>query len=294
MDGIIIVNKEKGFTSHDCVAKMRGILQQKKIGHTGTLDPDATGVLPICLGKATKVCDLLTDRDKEYVAELRLGFSTTTQDITGERINEAPVNITPQEFHSLLSSFIGQIEQIPPMYSAIKVNGKHLYELARKGVEIERKSRKIEISELEVLEEDWDNNRIKLRIRCSKGTYIRTLCHDIGLKAGCYGTMESLVRTRVGEFSLEDSYTLSEIEQNKHDLKILHPIDSLFMDRKELTVKEEAEKYLFNGNTLNHDEFTSLPEQNEGEEFRIYDHNHNFCALYRYAQEAFIVVKMFR
>ena len=199
--GIINVYKEKGFTSHDVVAKLRGIVGQKKIGHTGTLDPDATGVLPVCLGKATKLCDLLTDKNKTYEAVLLLGKTTDTQDITGEVLEEKSTEaLTEEKVREAIEGFIGDYEQIPPMYSALKVNGKKLYELAREGKVIERKARPVKILDIQILEIDLP--KVRMEVSCSKGTYIRTLCHDIGEKLGCGGCMESLIRTRVSTLSL--------------------------------------------------------------------------------------------
>ena len=180
MNGIINVYKERGFTSHDVVAKLRGILHMKKIGHTGTLDPDATGVLPVCIGKATKVCGLLTDKDKTYRAVVKLGVTTNTEDMTGEILAKHPVSVTKEQIEMAVSKFAGEIEQIPPMYSAIKINGKKLYELARQGKEVERKARKVTIYEIKVLSIDFSENEFTMEVSCSKGTYIRTLCKDIG------------------------------------------------------------------------------------------------------------------
>ena len=199
--GIIVIHKEKGFTSHDVVAKLRGILHMKKIGHTGTLDPDATGVLPVALGKGTKLVDLLTDKEKTYEAVLHLGIDTDTQDMSGTVLEERPVNVTEEEVRKVLKSFVGEQLQVPPMYSALKVNGKKLYELAREGKTVERKARPVCFYEIEPLE--FHLPLVKIRVTCSKGTYIRTLCHDIGEKLGCGGCMEELLRSRlVGILSL--------------------------------------------------------------------------------------------
>ena len=192
--GIIVIHKEKGFTSHDVVAKLRGILHMKKIGHTGTLDPDATGVLPVALGKGTKLVDLLTDKEKTYEAVLHLGIDTDTQDMSGTVLEEKPVNVTEEEVRKVLKSFVGEQLQVPPMYSALKVNGKKLYELAREGKTVERKARPVCFYEIEPLE--FHLPLVKIRVTCSKGTYIRTLCHDIGEKLGCGGCMEELLRSR--------------------------------------------------------------------------------------------------
>ncbi|MBR6152755.1 MAG: tRNA pseudouridine(55) synthase TruB [Lachnospiraceae bacterium] len=262
LNGIIIVKKEPGFTSNDVVAKMRGICKQKKIGHTGTLDPDATGVLPVCLGTGTKLCDMLTERDKEYVAELLLGVSTDTQDISGTVLEERPVTATQEQVREAALSFVGPYDQIPPMYSALKVNGKKLYELAREGKEIERKARRVEILELEIL--DMQLPVVKLRVCCTKGTYIRTLCADIGEKLGCGGTMKSLVRTKVGRFTLEQAHTLSELEKIRDEglekqapeeraaglESVLIPTEIVFEDLKRVCTLPEADKYLLNGNAI--------------------------------------------
>lgn len=189
VNGILNVYKEKGYTSHDVVAKLRGIVGQKKIGHTGTLDPDAEGVLPVCLGRATKVCDMLTEKDKTYEAVLLLGKETDTRDISGTvlRVGETE-GLTQEQVKDCVMSFVGEYDQIPPMYSALKVNGKKLYELAREGKTIERKSRKVEIKEIRILEMALP--RVRMEVSCSKGTYIRTLCHDIGEKLGCFGCID--------------------------------------------------------------------------------------------------------
>ena len=210
MNGIINVYKEKGYTSHDVVAVLRKIAGQKKIGHTGTLDPDATGVLPVCLGRATKLCDLLTDRDKTYEAVLLLGKTTDTQDISGAILKEQPTDhLNEAEVTKVIESFKGTYDQIPPMYSALKVNGKKLYELAREGKTVERKSRKVTIYQIHIKEIQLP--RVRMEVTCSKGTYIRTLCHDIGNLLGTGGCMEELTRTKVGRFELKDSLKLEEL-----------------------------------------------------------------------------------
>lgn len=252
--GIINVYKEAGYTSHDVVAKLRGICRQKKIGHTGTLDPDAVGVLPVCLGSATRVCDMLTDKNKEYEAVFRLGMVTDTQDISGQVMESHPelaVNITPHMAESAIFSFLGSYDQIPPMYSALKVDGKKLYELARAGKEVERAARRVEILQLSILQMELP--KITIRVGCSKGTYIRTLCHDIGQKLGCGAAMVSLKRTRVGEFRVEQALTLAEITElaAKDQLEtVILPIDLVFGELHKITVLEEYQKYLENGNKI--------------------------------------------
>ena len=211
LDGVLNIYKEKGYTSYDVVAKMRGILRQKKIGHTGTLDPDAEGVLPVCLGKGTRLCDMLTDHSKVYRAVLLLGIDTDTQDISGQILEKRPVEENPEQVLKVIKSFIGPYDQIPPMYSALKVDGKRLYELARAGKTVERQARPVVIHDITV--ESMELPRVTMTVSCSKGTYIRTLCHDIGAKLGCGGCMEALIRTRVGRFELKDSISLKELEK---------------------------------------------------------------------------------
>lgn len=255
MNGIVIIDKETGFTSHDVVAKMRGICGQRKIGHTGTLDPLATGVLPVCLGSATKLCDMLADRDKEYVTELLLGVVTDTQDVTGKILAQLPVDVNESQVREAAASFVGEYLQVPPMYSALKVDGKKLYELARAGKEVERKARPVRIYELEVLE--CSLPVVRMRVVCSKGTYIRTLCEDIGKRLGCGGTMQSLRRTKVGQFSLEEAYTLEKLQTFKEENRLhqaMQPVESVFRKCPVLRVQAEANNLLNNGNGI-------LPEQ---------------------------------
>ena len=235
-NGIINVYKEKGFTSHDVIAKLRGILKQKKIGHTGTLDPDATGVLPVCLGNGTRLSDMLTDTDKTYRAEFLLGKVTDTQDISGTVIGGSEVTATEEEVVAVINSFVGNYSQIPPMYSALKVDGKRLYELAREGKEIERKPREVEIFENTPLSFEKDAEgfvtKVTLRVRCSKGTYIRSLLRDMGEFLGCGACMESLVRTQAGAFSVETALTLAEVERARDEERlqeIILPIDSFLL-----------------------------------------------------------------
>ena len=249
--GIIVIHKEKGFTSHDVVAKLRGILHMKKIGHTGTLDPDATGVLPVALGKGTKLVDLLTDKEKTYEAVLHLGIDTDTQDMSGTVLEEKPVNVTEDEVRKVLKSFVGEQLQVPPMYSALKVNGKKLYELAREGKTVERKARPVCFYEIEPLE--FHLPLVKIRVTCSKGTYIRTLCHDIGEKLGCGGCMEELLRTRSGNFVWEDSMTLAQVEEAVRNGTIgdrVISIGQVLKDYPEIFCTREGDRLLENGNAL--------------------------------------------
>ena len=300
--GIINVYKEKGFTSHDVVAKLRGICKQKKIGHTGTLDPDAVGVLPVCLGSATKLCDMLTDKDKEYIAVLRLGMVTDTQDISGKVLEEKEVQVTTEQVKEAIFSFLGDYEQVPPMYSALKVNGKKLYELAREGKEVERTARLVVIHELEILEENMPE--FTIRVRCSKGTYIRTLCHDIGQKLGCGGVMAALTRSRSGKFMIEQAYTLSEIQSFADEGKLeqlVLPVEKVFENLLAVSAKEEALKALKNGNQLKVSE-VNLPTEvksslmkEQGMQVRIYSHEGVFYGVYEYdsKRKLFCPVKLF-
>lgn len=297
IDGIINVRKEKGFTSHDVVAKLRGITRQKKIGHTGTLDPDATGVLPVCFGKATKLCDMLTEKEKAYEAVLLLGKTTDTQDISGEVKKECSVEgITQDQVRETILSFVGEYDQIPPMYSALKVNGKKLYELAREGVEIERKPRKIQIHRIEIREINLPE--VRFEVWCSKGTYIRTLCNDIGEKLGCGGCMSSLIRTKSGIFTLEESKSLDEIETCVREGRIeeiLVPIDAMFPDVPKVFVKEGEEKSVYNGNALTKRQLEENTIPQSQERIRVYQKDGLFLALYRYdsKENRYKVEKMF-
>ncbi len=293
-DGIINIYKERGFTSHDVVAKLRGILKQKKIGHTGTLDPEAEGVLPVCLGKGTKLCDLLTDRDKIYETVLLLGQSTDTQDTTGAVMERSEVSVLEEQVKEAIMSFVGEYAQVPPMYSALKVNGQKLCDLARAGKEVERKPRQVRIHQIEIL--DMDLPRVRMSVFCSKGTYIRTLCHDIGEKLGCHGCMERLLRTRSGMFCLERSVTLSEVEKLRDEGRldeIIQSVDEVFKGLASVTLKEESQKLGYNGNP-----FKKSDVEQESEalgEVRVYDQEGRFIGIYRYDQErhSYRPVKMF-
>ena len=287
MDGILNVYKEKGFTSHDVVAKLRGILKMRRIGHTGTLDPDAEGVLPVCLGKATKLCELLTDKEKAYRAVMKLGVVTDTQDMSGAVLEENPVAVTEEEVLVAIHSFVGEYDQIPPMYSALKVNGKKLYELARAGQVIEREARRIQIISIKV--DEINLPFVTMTVACSKGTYIRTLCHDIGQKLGCGAAMEKLLRVKSGQFYLEDSLTLSEIsrrmEENSLEACVIRP-DSLFAQYPALTVRASGEKLLYNGNPMPVDmlDGTGISLENEAMA-RIYDMKGEFIGIYCFQAE---------
>lgn len=295
--GVINIHKEKGYTSHDVVAKLRGIVGQKKIGHTGTLDPDATGVLPVCLGKATKLCDMLTDKNKTYETVMLLGKVTDTQDISGTVLNESPTDMLDEDtVKTAILSFVGDYMQVPPMYSALKVNGKKLYELAREGVEVERKARPVTILEIQIKEINLP--RVRMEVSCSKGTYIRTLCHDIGENLGCGACMEELVRTRVSRFELEESLTLAQVQELKEAgnlEKILVPIDEMFSDYQAITLKEEFMSFVYNGNTFLPKHIKQYIELVDGKMVRVYDDKGNFIAIYKFIKEKYIfkIEKMF-
>ena len=295
-NGIINIYKEKGYTSHDVVAKMRGILKQRKIGHTGTLDPEAEGVLPVCLGSGTKLCDMLTDRDKEYETVLRLGVVTDTQDMTGTVLKESPVEVSEQEIREIIDGFVGEYDQIPPMYSALKVGGKKLCDLAREGREIERKPRRISFHEIEV--KSVELPFVSLRVSCSKGTYIRTLCHDIGEKAGCGGAMVSLQRTRSGSFRVADAITLDELTALRDAGKVetvLISVEEMFPDLAAVHVQPAFRKLLVNGNAFLPEHIMERRRYGDDEEVCVYDAGGTFFGVYVFeeARRSFRPVKMF-
>lgn len=293
MDGVLIVRKEKGFTSHDVVAKLRGILRMKKIGHTGTLDPEAEGVLPVVLGKATKLVELLTEKEKTYEVVMRLGLETDTQDMTGTVLQTFPVSVTEEQVIKAAESFLGERQQIPPMYSAIKVNGKKLYELAREGKAVERKARNVHFYEIKVLETALPE--IRMTVTCSKGTYIRTLCYDIGRKLGCGACMKELLRTRSGQFTLEESLTLEEIQTCMDQGKLqehIRDIQEILGEYPLLRCTEEADRLLLNGNALSGD---SLTEQSREGWVRMCTSQGDFVGLYQWNRDSgsYRPVKMF-
>ena len=305
INGVINIYKIKGFTSHDVVAKLRGMLRQKKIGHTGTLDPDATGVLPVCLGSATKLCDMLTDKEKEYIAKVQLGVTTDTQDMTGTVLRESSVEVTEEDVKNVLQSFIGAYDQIPPMYSALKVNGKKLYELAREGKEIERKARPVIIHYIEIL--DMQLPQLTIKVGCSKGTYIRTLCHDVGEKLGCGAAMAALERTKSGKFSLDRAITLAELEEklkaageNRDEVldMLVIPVDKMFSELQELRLLPEWERLVQNGNSFEEKnlrkEFCEMDRADKSQ-YRVYIDENTFMGVYEYRkkEQKFCPIKMF-
>ena len=273
MNGIIILDKPVGKTSHDMVYTMRQLTGIKKVGHTGTLDPMATGVLPVCIGNATKVADMLTLSDKCYIAELILGMTTDTQDADGEVLTECEVSCTEDEIRSVINSFVGEIEQIPPMYSAIKQNGKKLYELARKGIEVERKSRKVTINSIDILE--INGERVTIKVSCSKGTYIRTLCEDIGIKLHVGAYMNTLRRVKTGPFTIDESHTVKELNLLKDAGNIdsvLIPVDRMFMEYPEIILNPKQVKSITNGVQMTYN-------GKEEQSYRVYDENKKFLCI---------------
>ena len=342
MNGIINVYKEKGYTSHDVVARLRGITGERHIGHTGTLDPAATGVLPMCLGSATKACELLTDKGKCYETVLMLGIETDTEDATGNLTNSGDVsNITDEMIIEAVNSFKGEISQVPPVFSATRINGQISYDLARKGITVDRNAKTVCINEITIISEiqrgklknkkdfkafeeallerfpedeesedgrwRWENNvlyseenldidviRVAIRIDCEKGTYIRTICSDIGRKLGCGGCMERLLRTRSGEFRVEDTYRLSDLEKifcpkdseadEKEIEKVLLSADKCFMEFPPLHIKEKYEDVLMNGNLLwmrHFKEYIDIPDRIN----RVYNSKNEFIALYEWIEK---------
>ena len=264
MEGIIIVNKPKGITSFDVIRKLKKILKTKKIGHTGTLDPLATGVMLICIGKATKLASDLEAKDKVYIADFDIGYATDTYDIEGKKIAENIIDVSKEDLEQSIKKFIGNIKQVPPMYSAIKIDGNKLYHLARKGIEVERPERDVTIEYINLL--DFKDNKAKIKTKVSKGCYIRSLIYDIGQDLGTYATMTALQRKQVGDYSLEDSYSLEQIEEMvlNNDSKFLKTIEEIFSyDKYSLQTEKELTLYK-NGNTV------KIKENLENKKYRIY------------------------
>ena len=289
-NGIIIIDKPAGWTSMDVCAKLRGMFREKRVGHAGTLDPMATGVLPVFIGRATRAVEFAADSDKEYIAGLKLGVVTNTQDTTGEVLEERSVEVSGERLRAVLAQFTGDIEQIPPMYSAIKINGKKLYELARKGREVERKPRPVTIRALELLGWPEAGEDFSLRVACSKGTYVRTLCHDIGQALGCGGCMSSLRRVKAAGFTLADSVGLEAIQaavDRGEGERLLLPVDRLFAGVPVLVLKNPgAEKKIRNGAAL---AVRDIPDG----EYRVYGMDKTFLALGSVANGRLTVVKSF-
>ncbi len=288
MNGIIVIDKPQGKTSHNMVSLMRRLTGIRRIGHTGTLDPMATGVLPVCIGSATKAADLLTLSDKCYRAEMILGKTTDTLDAEGTVTAEFEVNVSEDEIRRAIKSFEGEIEQIPPMYSAIKQNGKKLYELARQGVEVERKPRKVIINNIDIIE--INGNRIVIEVSCSKGTYIRTLCDDIGKKLGTGAYMSALRRIKTGCFELKDAYTVDELEKMSEEgtlEKHLKSVDRLFKEYDEIHLNGKQTSCIKNGIRM------SWRGKPEGAMLRLYDNNGDFICISQINDGKLKLVKSF-
>ena len=287
--GVINVKKEKGMTSFSVVARCRRIFGQKKIGHTGTLDPDAEGVLVVCLGKGTKLVDMLSHGTKTYEAVLLLGCVTDTQDTSGTVLQEYEVDVGPEEAEEAVLSFEGPQMQVPPMYSALKVDGKKLVDLARRGIEVERKAREVTFTDIEILETELP--RIRFRVTCSKGAYIRTLCEDIGMKLGCGGCMESLLRTRTGRFKIEEALTLDEISEKVRDgdLSFVMPIDRFFDEYPSVQVPESLDADIRNGNRFELRGHGDIPNK----KVRVYLSDGAFAGIYKKSGKRFSLEKHF-
>lgn len=286
MDGVIAVNKPQNFTSFDVVAIMRRLCGQRKIGHTGTLDPMATGVLPLLLGNATKAQDILPDSDKEYVAEFKLGMKTDTLDIWGKVTDTFDVNIGLRDIEKVIPRYTGEISQLPPMYSAVQKNGVRLYDLARQGIEVEREPRNVKISLLKLLTFDEEQGTGQFKIACSKGTYIRTLIDDIGRDLGCGAIMTSLVRTRACGFSLDDTITLEEVKEisdegshPENTLRFIRSCESLFKEYRAVRVSENQAIRFSNGNPLDIAKTKVRNSCCDGELFRVKDVKGKFLGL---------------
>ena len=267
MEGIIVVNKPKGITSFDVIRKLKKILKTKKIGHTGTLDPLATGVMLVCVGRATKLASDLEAKDKIYIADFDIGYATDTYDIEGKKIAENIIDVSKEDLEQSIKKFIGNIKQVPPMYSAIKIDGNKLYHLARKGIEVERPKRDVTIEYINLL--DFKDNKVKIETKVSRGCYIRSLVYDIGQDLGTYATMTALQRKQVGDYSLENSYSLEQIEKMvlNNDFKFLKTIEEIFSyDKYSLQTEKELTLYK-NGNTV------KIKENLENKRYRIYFQN---------------------
>ena len=285
MNGILLVDKPQDWTSHDVVAKLRGVFGERRIGHSGTLDPLATGLLVVFLGRATKAVEFSEAAEKEYLARLRFGAETDTQDCTGTVLRTCPNVPSQEELEAVLPRFRGEILQVPPMYSAVKVNGKKLYDIARRGGEIARQPRRIQIHELTLIGEE--NGEYVLRVRCSKGTYIRTLCHDIGQALGCGGVMTGLRRTRVGSYDVKNAYTVAELaEMDRSSAEaLLLPLDSVFAHLPSVTLADQNEAHCRNGRPFS-------MQLSDGT-YRFYGRDHQFLMVAAVESEQVHALKRF-
>ena len=286
-NGILVIDKPVDWTSHDVVARCRRLFHEKRVGHAGTLDPMATGVLPVFVGRATRAVEFAAEAGKEYIAGLKLGVITDTQDTTGNILEQRPVSVGRAELEEALAPFRGDILQVPPMYSALKVKGQKLYELARKGVEVERKPRPVTIYALEVLEQTGPDE-YRLRVACSKGTYVRTLCHDIGQALGCGGCMSALRRTRAAGFDLSTAVTLEQVAEaaeRGEEQSLLLPVDAYFSTYPALTVDGRREQLARNG--------APFPQEGEDGTYRVYGPDGGFLLLGELRQGRLTTIKSF-
>lgn len=277
MKGVLCVNKPEDFTSFDVIAKLRGILRIKRLGHGGTLDPMATGVLPVFVGTATKACDIMPDTDKSYIAGFRLGQTTDTQDITGTVLTESDKPVSLAELEATLPEFTGSIMQLPPMYSAVQVDGKRLYDLARQGIEVERAPRKIEVRSLHIFEYDEEKREGAIEIDCGKGTYIRTIIHDIGERLGCGGIMTSLVRTSSGGFRYNECHTLEEIQRAADEGRaeeLIIPIERVFDSLPKLYLSPVQTRMYSNGVKLDIERVHGISEK--ADRYSVYGSDRSF------------------
>lgn len=283
MNGIVIVDKPQGWTSQDVTARLRRVYATRRIGHGGTLDPMATGVLPVFVGRATRGVEFFEHAEKTYETVLLLGRTTDTQDVTGATLAEKAVHLSPADIEKVLPRFRGNILQVPPMYSALKVNGRKLYELARKGQEVERQPRPITVFELTNL--GFDGTRLSLRVRCSKGTYIRTLCQDIGDALGCGGCMEALRRVRAGEYGIEDAVPLEQLLESETPERYLRGLDTMFAHCPAVTLTPNQEKRCRNGNPFS----SPLPQGT----YRAYSQSGEFLMLAKVEDGTMTTIKSF-
>lgn len=283
MNGIVIVDKPQGWTSQDVTARLRRVFGTRRIGHGGTLDPMATGVLPVFVGRATRAVEFFEHAEKTYETVLLLGKKTDTQDVTGTVLEERAVDVTKSQVEEVLTRFRGEIMQVPPMYSALKVNGQKLYELARKGKQVERQPRPVTVYELTVL--SFENNRLSLRVRCSKGTYIRTLCEDIGEALGCLGCMEALRRTQAGEYRLEDAVALEDLLESSTPESCLRGMDTMFAQYPAVKLTANQEKRCRNGNSFTRPMSDGI--------YRAYGENGEFLMLAKVEDGVMSTIKSF-
>lgn len=291
MTGIIIIDKPKDMTSFGAVARVRRICGEKKCGHTGTLDPMATGVMTVMLGGATKFCELLPSHDKAYVASFRLGMRTDTLDITGEVVETKSVDSTAEQVREALKDFVGDISQLPPMYSAVSVNGQRLYDLARKGIEVERKSREVTVFSIDMIEENEEAGEYKIAVECSSGTYIRTLIDDLGIKLGCGAVMTALRRTKANGFSLEDAVTIEELQrlaENGNISEKVIPVDKALEEYPVINVTQPQAKRFSNGGEL---DLQRLRCPKMLGIYRVYDPDGRFIGLGEIGQSDSLTIK---